>query len=202
MSGPAFHNVEQGTDEWLALRVGLITASRVSAVLSTGKGRADYMYQLIAERAVGGPTSRYSNAAMQWGIDTEPRARYNYELVYELDVVQVGFVTNHNNPGVGVSPDGLVGSDGLIEIKCPNTETHMAYRYEGRVPPVYRAQIQCQLWITERQWCDFVSFDPRVLDERALFCTRMERDEKYIAEMATAVDAFISEMRVREASTY
>lgn len=202
MSGPVYHHVEQGTDEWLALRIGLITASRVSAVLSKGKSRVDYMYQLIAERAVGGPTSRYSNAAMQWGVATEPQARDNYEFGYDQSVVQVGFVTNPKHPGVGVSPDGLVGNDGLIEIKCPNTETHMLYRHEGRVPPAYRAQIQCQLWITERQWCDFVSFDPRVLDKRALFCTRMERDEKFIADLSAAVETFISEMRVLDASTY
>ena len=153
------------------------------------------MLNLIAERLSGISQNGYVNAAMEWGIENEPHARNAYEMETGNLVTEIGFV--ELNEYVGCSPDGLIGDDGMVEIKCPNTSTHIEYILDGRVPPEYVLQIQTQLWVANRHWNDFVSFDPRV-PCRSLFIVRAERDESKIAEIQDAVDVFVKEMNELE----
>ena len=190
-----FHDVEQGTEAWLKLREGMITASKFSDVMGKGVGRNNYMMSLVTERLTGLPTAYYTNSAMEWGTETEPQARAHYELMHDVDVMQTGFVTNDKYPGVGISPDGMIGDEGLIEIKCPNSSTHFDYILKGKLHAKYKAQVQGQLWITERMWCDFVSFDPRFIEPGLqMFVVRVVRDEAYIATLESAVSAFKKEL--------
>jgi putative phage-type endonuclease len=149
------------------------------------------MIQLVAERLTGEPQEGYTNGAMEWGTDTEASARQYYEMAEGVQVQQIGFIERDEH--IGASPDGLVGADGMVEIKCPNSTTHITYILEDRLPPAYRAQVQGELWVAERQWCDFVSYDPR-MRTRKYFCTRVERDEKYIEELAAGISAFVEQM--------
>jgi len=158
---------EQGSAEWLSMRLGKVTASRVKDVLSKGRGSApsktaeSYMMELIADVLTGEPKPFFENDAMRWGTETEPQARSMYEVNNNfVTVKEVAFV-EHNNQ-IGISPDGLVGDDGLLEIKCPNTTTQLKRALSDDYSADYKAQIQMQLWVTERKWCDFVSFDPRL----------------------------------------
>lgn len=192
-------HLEQGTDEWLQARVGKVTASRVADVVAKtktgyGAGRSNYMAELIAERLTGKPAEKFSNAAMQWGTETEPQARMAYELVHDADVIQVGLVPHPTIAESAASPDGYVGDDGLIEIKCPNTATHIDTLLGGSVPSKYDAQMQWQLACTGRQWCDFVSYDPRLPANLSLFVYRVMRDDKRIAELETEVKQFLAEI--------
>ena len=191
------HEMPQLSDEWFAVKCGKISASNMSAVLAKGRGnsesktRKSYMCRLIAERLSGMPQETYTNGSMQWGIETEPQAREAYEMAKLDTVKQVGFI--EVNEYLGCSPDGLVGEDGLLEVKCPNTSTHIQYILDGKMPAEYVLQVQTQLWVCERQWCDFVSFDPRVT-VRPFWCIRVERDEKKIQDISDGVDAFVEEM--------
>lgn len=194
----------QGSPEWFALRCGKVTASRVADVVArtkTGYGasRSTYMGQLIAERLTGEVAPSFTNAAMQWGSDTEPQARAAYEFYRDADVVEVGFVPHPTIGESGASPDGLVGDDGLIEIKCPETKTHIETLLGQEVPGKYIIQIQWQLACTGRQWCDFVSFDPRLPESMRLFVKRVERDDAQIADLEREVIAFLTELREKVA---
>lgn len=196
--------IRQGSPEWFALRCGKVTASRVADVVArtkTGYGasRSTYMGQLIAERLTGEVAPSFTNAAMQWGSDTEPQARAAYEFYSDADVVEVGFVPHPTIGESGASPDGLVGDDGLIEIKCPETKTHIETLLGQEVPGKYIIQIQWQLACTGRQWCDFVSFDPRLPESMRLFVKRVERDDSQIAELEREVIAFLTELREKVA---
>ena len=186
------HMMEQGSEEWLKIRCGKVTASHFSDVMSKGQGRKTYMLKLAAERATGVVQPSFKNEAMQWGNDQEPFARACYESSEHSVVDQVGFV--EVNDYVGVSPDGLVDDEGCIEIKCPNTATHIGYIESGKLPAKYKAQVQGQLWATNRDWCDFVSYDPRNGDN-GYFCVRVERDSKYIGELVAALDKFVLELK-------
>ena len=174
-------DIEQGSDEWKVLRLGVITGSNFSAVLAGGSGktRRSYMVKLAAEILTGEPVESYSNAAMEWGVETEPQARAMYELESASEVVEVSFI-KHDTICAGVSPDGLVGDDGLVEFKCPNTTTQIETYLKGDMPTTHRAQVQGQLWVSEREWCDFVSFDPRINGKSSYFKKRIERDNEYI----------------------
>lgn len=190
----------QGTDAWKALRAGKVTASRIADVIAkikTGEaaGRANYRADLIAERLTGIPAESYFNAAMEWGINTEPLARLAYEAVTGNQVQEVAFVPHPNIEWSGASPDGLVGDDGLVEIKCPNTSTHLTYLLQGKVPAKYIPQMAWQLACTGREWCDFVSFDPRLPERNQLFIVRYERDDAYIAEFEEEVRIFLAEVQ-------
>jgi len=189
----------QGSDEWRAIRCGKLTASRLAdAVARTktgwGASRANLMAELIAERLTGVPAQGFSSAAMQWGTDTEPQARANYEFMKSYDVVEVGFVTHPLIPMSGASPDGLVGDIGLVEIKCQNTSTHIDTLLGGAVPGKYVTQIQWQLACTGRAWCDFVSFDPRMPENMQLFVKRVTRDGDRIAELTEMAQEFLAEL--------
>lgn len=189
----------QGSPEWFAERVGKVTASRVADVVARiktgwGASRANYMAELIAERLTGAKAEGYTNAAMQHGIDTEPQARFAYEFYTDATVVQVGFISHPRIAMTGASPDGLVADDGLVEIKCPSTATHIDTLLGGSVPSKYITQMQWQMACTDRQWCDFVSFDPRMPESMRLFIQRVPRDEKLIRSLELDVEAFIAEL--------
>jgi putative phage-type endonuclease len=182
-------DVQQGSEEWKTLRLGKITASRVSQVM--GKSRQNFLAIIAAER-ISKQAESFTNAAMQWGIDTEPFAREAYEARNGVKVVQVGFCLHPTIKDAGASPDGLVGDDGLIEIKCPNTSTHVGTLIDQKAPTKYIPQIQFQMACTGRQWCDFVSFDPRI--EQSFFQIRVERDNEYIEKIEKEVSEFLEEV--------
>lgn len=184
----------QGTDEWHQARLGLVTASCFSDVMAGGKGitRNKYLMRLAAERLTGQRQSSYSNEAMAAGNEYEPQARSAYAFEYDVEVEQVGIIKA--SEWVGASPDGLVGDKGLLELKCPFTTTHMQYIIDNRLPPEYRQQVQGQLWVSEREFCDFCSFDAR-LKTKNLFVERVYRDDKYIFEIQRTVDEFVKELQ-------
>lgn len=191
--------IVQRSPEWFAARLGKVTASRVADVCARTKtgwsaSRANYMAQIIAERLTGVAAETYTNAAMQWGTEMEPDARRAYEFRQDVDVVEVGFVPHPTITMAGASPDGLVGGDGLVEIKAPNTATHIETILGGSVPAKYIAQVQFQLACTGRQWVDFVSFDPRLSEAMGLFIQRIYRDDKAISEMEIMVRDFLDEV--------
>lgn len=192
-------DILQGSPEWFAIRVGKVTASRVADVVAKTKtgwsaSRANYMAQLIAERLTGDPAETFTNGAMQWGTDTEPQARRAYAFYTDATVTEVGFVRHPTIGNSGASPDGLVGDDGLVEIKCPNTATHLDTLLGQTVPAKYVTQIQWQIACTGRAWCDFVSFDPRLPEAMSLFVQRVPRDDAMIAELEAQVVEFLSEL--------
>ena len=195
-------NIIQGSEEWHALRCGRVTASRVADVVAKtksgwGASRANYAAELIAERLTGEPAERFTNAAMQWGTDHEPDARAAYEFFRDAAVVEIGFVDHPSIAMTGASPDGLVGEDGLVEIKCPNTATHLDTLLSQTVPAKYVTQMLWQMACTGRKWCDFVSFDPRLPESMSMFVKRVERDDKRIAELETEVAAFLEEISAK-----
>lgn len=190
---------DQRTDGWLTERCGRVTASAIYKVMAktkTGYGadRANYHAQLVAERLTGVPAESFTNAAMQWGVDTEEQARAMYSLETGESVVETGF---HAHPSIlfsGASPDGLVGETGLVEIKCPNTATHIATLTGASIDRKYLLQMQWQMECTGRDWCDFASFDPRLPDEMQLHIRRVERDEALLAEIREEVTKFLTEV--------
>jgi len=194
--------MEQRTEEWFEARMGCVTASRTADLMAKTKSgyaasRANYMAELICERLTGERQGGFSSAAMQWGTDIEPQARMAYEIVTGATVVETGFVLHPEIAGFGASPDGLIGDDGLIEIKCPNTATHIKTLLGGKVPSEYVTQMHVQMLCTNRKWCDFVSFDPRLPVDMQMFVSRVEFDEKLAEKIVTEVQAFISEMETK-----
>ena len=193
--------LEQGTHEWKLARLGHVSGSSVADVMAKGKSgeaitRKKYKTRLVAERLTNEVSESYTNASMEWGITTEPMARQAYEVSHETFVDKTGFWKHPTIKWLGCSPDGLVGDDGLVEIKCPNTTTHIDYLWADEVPSEYYKQIQCQLWVTGRQWCDFISYDPRLPKKNQLFVKRCNRDETLIATMEVEVLAFLGEVEV------
>lgn len=192
---------EQRSPEWFAARVGKVTASKIADLMARGaKGQKlagwdNYMAQLLTERLTGQPSDSFSNAAMQWGVETEPQARAAYQFLTDRMVEEVGFVTHPDIAESGASPDGLVGDDGLVEIKCPNTATHLDTLITETVPGRYVSQMQWQMACTGRAWCDFASFDPRLPPEMHLFVKRVNRDDEAIAHMESAVREFLAELQ-------
>jgi putative phage-type endonuclease len=199
--------VEQGTPEWQALRVGKLTASRVADMLATVKtgesmSRKNLRADLIAERLTGSKTDSYSNSAMNWGVETEPQARVAYEVFSYNFVDQVAFVDHPTIANFGCSPDGLVGDDGLIEIKCPNTSTHLEYIETRKPPTKYMTQMMSQMSVTGRRWCDWVSFDPRLPDGLKLLVVRIERDDEMIAKIEAEAINFLAEVDAKIVELY
>lgn len=191
--------VEQGSPDWLAMRCGKVTASRIADMMSKtktgwGASRANYRAQLVAERLTGVVAESYTNAAMAWGTAMEAEARAAYSFYCDADVVPIDFVVHPEIDMSGCSPDGLVGEHGLVEIKCPNTATHIETLLGGCIPGKYRTQMLWQMACTGRSWCDFVSFDPRMPEDMRLFVQRLGRDDGTIAEMATEVRRFLAEV--------
>ena len=181
------------------IRCGKVTASRVADIMAKTKSgysasRGNYMAELVCERLTGVPTDTFKSAAMEWGTAQEPHARAAYEAVGGVLVEEVGFVPHPSIPDAGASPDGLVGSVGLIEIKCPYTATHIETLLSGKVPDRYNTQMQWQMACTGRTWCDYVSYDPRMPENMRLFLARVFRDQSAILAMETEVLIFIHEL--------
>jgi len=192
-------NLEQGSQEWLLARCGKITASRVADIIAKTKSgysasRGNYLAELVCERLTGVPTDTFKSAAMEWGTAQEPHARAAYEAVGGVLVQEVGFVPHPSIPDAGASPDGLVGVDGLIEIKCPYTATHIETMLSGKIPDRYITQMQWQMACTGSEWCDFVSYDPRMPQNMRLFLARAVRDDLAIRAMETEVITFLQEL--------
>lgn len=189
----------QGSPEWHAARLGKLTASRIAEATKRTKtgysaDRANLMAELLAERLTGQAAEKFVNAAMAWGTEREPEARELYEFQTGHLVDETGF---HDHPTIalaGASPDGLVGEDGLIEIKCPNTSTHLDTLLSGEIPDKHLPQIMWQLACTGREWCDFVSFDPRMPASMRLFVKRVERDAERIIELEAEAAKFLAEL--------
>lgn len=191
--------VEQRSNEWFALRLGKVTASRVADLMAKTKTgysatRENYMAQLVVERISNSQAESFSSPAMQWGTDQEPYARAEYEATQGAMVEECGFVSHPTIEMAGASPDGLVGDDGLIEIKCPNTATMIDVLLTGTVASKYNTQMQFQMACTGRQWCDYVVFDPRMPAKAQMFIKRVARDEAFIAEMEAEVTKFLGEV--------
>lgn len=189
-------DIIQGSDEWKQLRLGKVTASRVADVIAKtksgwGTSRFNYAAELIAERLTGTTAEGFTSSAMQWGTDQEPMARMAYEFLHNVTVGQVAFVGHPTIQDAGASPDGIVGEDGLVEIKCPNTATHIDTLIAQTIPAKYITQMQWQMACTGRKWCDFVSYDPRLPESMQVFVKRVDRDEAFILELENEVVAFL-----------
>lgn len=188
---------EQGSEAWHALRYGWTTASKFKDVMAKGQGktRKSYMLQLAAEAITDMRVESYTNEFMEWGTETEPQARAMYELKSGNDTGQVAFIKLDEKNKIGCSPDSTIGDDGLLEIKCPKTSTQIETYLSGKMPTSHRAQVQGQLWVSGRQWCDFVSFDPRINGDSSYFCVRVDRDQTYIDELSVACFEFTKELK-------
>ncbi len=186
-------NMPQGSDEWFEVRRGIVTASEFGTLPMQGRGGGDsktrrtYMLKLMGERLTGDPMYRYTNDHMERGHDQEPAARELYAFQTDLEPQAVGFIKNGS---VGCSPDSIVGDKGMVEIKTKLAHLHLDVLLGDAVPNEHMAQIQGQLWVAEREWCDFVSYCPKL----PLFVKRVHRDEAFIERIAKAVDLFEREL--------
>lgn len=191
--------MNQGTEEWHKERLGKVTASKLSDVVAKtksgwGASRGNYATQLLVERLTGQPTEYYTNTAMQWGTDTEPQARAAYAFMSDNEVEEVGFIPHPSIEMAGASPDGLVGDDGLVELKCPNTATHIDTLLGQPIADKYIKQMQWQMACAGRKWCDFASFDPRLPAELQIKIIRVVRDDEMIADLEKEVRVFLKEI--------
>lgn len=196
--------IEQGTPEWHAARLGRVTASKVADVMAKTKtgysaSRTNYMMELLCQRLTGNREEGYINAAMQRGTELEPIARIAYEAAEGVLVDQVGFVIHPLMDYFGASPDGLVGADGLIEIKCPNTAQHVEFLRTGKPEGKYIIQMQAQMACTGRGWCDFVSYDDRMPEPLQYRKVRVWRDSEFIKVMENEIAHFAAELYELEA---
>lgn len=190
-------NVEQGTPEWFAARLGIATASRYENIMArTPAPRNNYMAELVAERLTGEREESYKSSDMQWGNDYEAVARLTYKLNNPDKKVRDCGIFLHDKIACGASPDGLVDDDGTIEIKCPKTATHIQTLKSSKLPTQYFWQVQGQLWVTGRRWCDFISYDPRLPENASYICIRVERDEEAIARLAESVESFMKQVAI------
>ena len=199
--------LEQGSDEWKIAKLGHISGSNIANVMTKGKGdapsktRQSFLDKIVSERlALLNPNfdlsileSGFTSASMEHGVKTESQARQAYEVYSNNFVDKTGFWKHPSIKWLGCSPDGLV-EDGLVEIKCPNSTTHVRYLWADEIPKEYYLQMQCQMWVTEREWCDFVSFDPRLPEKNRLFVKRCHRSNDTIADMELAVKVFLAEV--------
>lgn len=202
-------DIVQRSEDWFAVRLGKVTASRVADVVAKtktgwGASRANYKAQLVCERLTGCVEPSYTNAAMQWGIDKEDEARAAYQIHALCEVNEIAFVDHPRIDMAGASPDGLVGADGLVEVKCPQSAAHIETLLGQLVPLRYFQQMQWQMACTDREWCDFVSYDPRLPEHMRLFVQRVERDDILIRQLENdvldflgEVDATVAELRAR-----
>lgn len=194
--------MDQRTEEWYQARLGKVTASRIADIIATTKtgwsaSRANYEAQLIAERLTGQPQENYINAAMQWGIDYEEEARNAYSFYKDCEVIEVGFIDHAGIKMSGASPDGLIGEHGLLEIKCPTTATHLNFLLTESIPKKYQLQMYWQMACTDRWWCDFVSYDPRLPADLQLKIIRIERNEDFIIELEKDVTEFLCDLQTK-----
>ena len=190
---------EQGSAEWLAERAGRVTASALSNVMmaKTAAGYQTYMAQLVCERLTGEPVETFKSAAMEHGNETEPQARAFYELETGNDVTEVGFIAHPSIEWSGASPDGLIGADGLIEIKCPQPAKHIKNLTGGSIDKAYMLQMQWQMECTGRTWCDFVSFNPSFPEHLKIQITRVDADPKVQADLRDKVSDFVQQVEAK-----
>jgi putative phage-type endonuclease len=190
----------QGSAAWLQARLGRATASRIADVVAKAKNgtwyatREKYMAELVAERLTGVPYPSYVSPAMAWGSATQAQAEAEYAFAADADITPVGFVEHPKIAMSGASPDGLIGTDGLVEYKCPDSHTHIATLLGEAIPASYITQMQFQMSCTGRSYCDWVSFDPRLPDYARLFIKRIYRDDKMIADLEIEVIKFLDEV--------
>lgn len=190
--------MEQRTEEWFAARCGKVTASRVADVVAKTRtgysaSRANYMAELVVERLTGKATEGFTNAAMLWGTEQEPFARDAYSAKTGELVTEVGFVPHPRIAMSGASPDGIVGA-GLVEIKCPNTATHIEALLNPEPPQKYYYQMQWQMACTETTFCDWVSYDPRMPQHLQLLVVRIERDDDVVKMLELEIEQFLNEL--------
>lgn len=195
---------DQRSEEWILARLGRVTASRVADVMAATKSgpaasRKNYMMELLCQRLTGKSEEGFTSAAMQRGTDLEPIARSAYEVDAGVMVEETGLVLHPDGIAFGASPDGLVGVDGLLEIKCPNTATHVEFLRTGKPDGKYLWQMSAQMECAGRAWCDFVSFDDRLPGPLQYRRVRIERDDKKIAEMMAGIRSFLAELDELEA---
>ncbi|WP_409360915.1 lambda exonuclease family protein [Bartonella heixiaziensis] len=204
--------MEQRTAEWFQARLGKVTASNIYNILSkTTKGLPtskyeDYKIKLITERLTRETSPYYETEDMRWGIEHEDDALREYGFIYDADITRCGFIQHPTIEMAGASPDGLIGEDGLIEVKCPRSVTHMRFCIDDEIKPEYHAQMQFQMACTERKWCDFVSYDPRFAEESfhlRMKVKRVLRDDQQIEQINQAVEAFLAEIEreIKQLST-
>ncbi len=195
--------MEQRTAQWFQARLGKVTASNVYNVISkTAKGTPtskyeDYKIKLMTERLTGEISQSYPTPAMQWGIEHEEDALKEYAFIYDTEITQCGFIQHPTIKMAGASPDGLIGENGLIEIKCPQSINHLRFCIDDEIKPEYHAQMQFQMACTERKWCDFISYDPRFAGDSShlrMKIKRIYRDDKQIEQINQAVEAFLAEI--------
>lgn len=195
------------TPEQTAARVGKLTASKIAdATAKTTKGygasRANYMADLLVERITGVPTERFVTKEMLWGIEKEPEAKNAYEFFYDCEIVPCDFLDHPAIAMSGATPDGVIGKEGLIEIKCPNTATHIDFLLSDEVDLSYRKQMCWQLLCARRVYCDFASFDPRMPEALQLRVRRFTLIElladKQICDIETEAKAFLAELAAKE----
>lgn len=191
--------IVQGTPEWHALRCGKVTASRVADIVRKTKSgvsasRARYLGELVAERLTGSPHVGFKSADMEWGNAVEADARAHYAFMREAKLEAVAFVDHPQIAMSGASPDHLVNDDGLIEVKCPATHTHIDQLLGAAIEPDYQKQMLWQMACTGRRWCDFISYDPRLPVEMRMIVTRIERDDIAIGQLEREVEAFLAEV--------
>lgn len=189
----------QRSPEWFAARCGSLGASQLADALAKtksgwGASRANLRAKLVVERLTGQQEESFTSAAMQWGVDKEEEARIAYSFLTGRNVVEVGLYKHPTIIGTHASPDGLVDDDGCIEIKCPNSATHIETLKSNLVAHKYLLQMQWQMRCADRQWCDFVSFDPRMPDHLMLYIQRVQRDDDMLATLESEVGAFLAEV--------
>lgn len=195
-------NVEQGSEEWLRLRLGLVSASRFKDIMTNPRSKTElfsstaksYMLELIAE-IVTGEQKEVSGKALEWGSNNEKSAQIEYAFEQGVTVDEIGICLTDDRQ-IGASPDGFIGDFGGIEIKCPyNSANHISTVIAGEMPKEHMAQVQGNLWVNGREWFDFVSYDPRIDGKGRIFITRIHRDEEYIAKLQEKLTAFLIEMK-------
>lgn len=189
----------QGSPQWHQARAGRVTASRIADMMAKtktgwGASRGNYLAELVAERLTGVVAESYQNAAMKHGTETEPEARAAYQFFRDQEVTEVGFVIHPSIEMSGASPDGLVGEDGLLELKCPSTSTHIEALLASPIPDKYIKQMQWQMACTGRKWCDYASYDNRLPTRMQLFVQRVHRDDAMIADIEREVISFLKEV--------
>lgn len=191
--------MQQGTSEWFKARVGKVTSSRIADMVATtksgwGASRGNYAADLLIERLTGEPAPHYQSPAMLYGTECEPEARAAYCFLMDVDIEEVGFVEHPRLAMCGCSPDGLIGDDGLIEIKCPNTAQHLNTLLTKTIDGKYIKQMQFQMACTGREWCDYVSYDRRLPERMRLWKMRVPRDDKTIAYLEKEAVVFLREI--------
>lgn len=190
---------EQRTEDWYQARLGKVTASRIGDVMAKTKSgyaasRKNYMAELVAERLTGQPQDSYTSAAMARGTELEEEAANAYAFLHEAVLQESGFVPHQTLTMSGASPDRFVGDLGLVEFKCPNTATHIEFLQTGKIPKKYQLQMQWQMECTGRQWCDYVSYDPRLPEDMMLKCVRIEQDGELLDQVRDEITKFLTEV--------